>query len=332
MVKVFKKILKNNFELMACFLLLGIILIITINPVRYMNSAFSGLRVWAEIVLPSSFIFFILTKLVMQNKKTKSIFAFLSKPLNKIYNSSNLSGYIFAMSIIGGYPLGAKLISEFYNKGQINIDQAHHLISFCSTSSPIFIVGTVGIGMLNNTEVGILILISHVFSALINGLFYKNYKTNKLIYNKKLPSTDWSNKQSLNEIMQDTIISVLMVGGFIALSFTLLEVIDATKAFYPIINLTSKINQNLADSMMAVFSGIIELTSGCCKLCLIHNTDIVNCIAFSALTSFGGISIHLQTQIFLKNCDIEYKYFLKTKVTQTIISIILSAILANIIL
>lgn len=331
MTKQIKLFFKNNYEFLSCILLLTIIFIITINPTRYLDKTFAGIKVWAQIVLPSSFIFFILTKLVIQNKKTKQIFMFLSVPLKKCYDASNLSGYIFIMSIIGGYPLGAKLISEFYNKGQITLDEAHHLISFCSTSSPIFIIGSVGIGMLNNTKIGVIIFISHIMSTLINGFLYKNYKTSQIVTKKRV-SNNWSEKQSLNEIMQDTVISVLMVGGFIALSFTLLEIIEATRIFEPIIYLFCKNNTNFANNTKAIFSGIIELTSGCCKLATINTSNIFTCIALSGLTSFGGISIHLQTQIFLKQCNISYKYFLKTKITQTLSSIIISLILAFILL
>jgi hypothetical protein len=55
-------------------------------------------------------------------------------------------------------------------------------------------------------------------------------------------------------------------------------------------------------------------------------------MALTALLSFGGFSIHLQSQMFLSSCKIKYKYFLLTKITHSIIALIISAIFSAILL
>ena len=228
-----------------------------------------------------------------------------------------------------------------------------------------FILGSVASVMLNNIKIGIVIFISHVLSSLLNGLLYKKIKlpkkiiidkkqtqVNIIIKNKnkikkeasfkKLPSKlkilnikknyIKQKPQTLNEIMLDTIISVLMIGGFIALSFTLLEIISNLKIFNFLSNSLCNIFPNTFKVISAFCSGILELTSGCLKLSMLNINIKILSILLSALVSFGGLSIHLQTNIFLQRSNIKYSYFLLTKITHTILSVLLSTILSLILL
>jgi nucleoside recognition membrane protein YjiH len=79
------------------------------------------------------------------------------------------------MSVLSGYPVGAKLTADFYEKGLITKGQACRITTFTSTSGPLFIVGTVGIGMFHSAKLGIIILLSHFIGAILNGLIYRKY-------------------------------------------------------------------------------------------------------------------------------------------------------------
>ena len=127
MTSKIKLFFKKNYELAFCIFLLATILVIAINPNPYMSSSFEGLRVWATIVLPSLFCFMILTKLLIQNNFTARIFGIIDKPFKKVYNTS-YGGYVFLMSIISGYPLGCKLISELYKTNQVDFEEAKVLL------------------------------------------------------------------------------------------------------------------------------------------------------------------------------------------------------------
>ena len=109
MTKKLKHILKKNYELFSCILLLLIVLFVSINPAPYMSSCFQGLKIWATTVLPSLFCFMIVTKLILQNRFSSKIFSTINAPFQIIFKTP-YGGYIFLMSIISGYPLGCKLI------------------------------------------------------------------------------------------------------------------------------------------------------------------------------------------------------------------------------
>lgn len=67
------------------------------------------------------------------------------------------------MSVLSGYPIGAKLISEFYKNGVINTEESKKIIAFSSTSAPLFVIGTLGVFMLDNVSYGVIILFRITF-------------------------------------------------------------------------------------------------------------------------------------------------------------------------
>ncbi len=364
-----KNYIKNNYEFLLSFLLLFLILIVAINPKSYISATLKGFTIWAQIVLPSLFCFFIFTKLLMQNNSTIKIFNFLNKPFEKLFNTPKVGGYIFFMSAISGYPVGAKLISEFYQSGTITRDEAFRLSCYASTSGPMFVVGSVGVAMFSNVNLGVIVLISHLLSALINGLLYRNFtfeenkrqklRLNNSLYKKfsrnKSEKTKLKNdnititntknintlqnkenlnsqKQSLNDIMYNTIVSVMMIGGYIALCFTILEVLNCLNILNGLGYIINKLFPRDAQIGESILKGILELTNGCVSISAGNYNLRIVCIALSFLTSFGGFSIHLQSYLFLSKCNISYKHFFFSKILHSTITIIISLVFSFILL
>lgn len=337
MIKNITKKIKQNYQFIFCFVLLIAILLIAANPEPYINSTLNGFKVWATIVLPSLFVFLILTKLLMQNDKTMKVFYVLNKPFEKLYKC-RYGGYIFAMSVISGYPVGASLISEFYQQKLITDKEAKILCAFCSTSGPMFIMGSIASSMIFNTKIGLIILICHLLSSLINGFLYKlilnkkhkqDNKETKKIISQKLTS---QKKQTFNEIMLNSTISVLMVGGSIAFCFALVEIIFVV--LNPILN-SIQVSSNIGSLILiikSIISGIVEVTNGCLQISILSINPILLTTILCGFISFAGLSIHLQSIVFLSKCNISYKYFLATKLTQTLISVILSLVFGLILL
>lgn len=320
----FTNFFKKNYEFLLSIFLLTTILIMSFFPTNYVKASYQGLKIWATIVLPSLFVFFFTTKLLMQLKSGRRLLSIIDKPFNKIYDTKSNSGYIFFLSIISGYPIGAKLIEEFYNDGYISLTDAKKTISFCSTSGPMFILGSIATQMFKNYNLGVIVLLSHIIATLLNGLLYRNIGTKLALKNTKNISYNQNkeNKKSINDIMYDSIISIFMIGGYITLCFTFLEFL----LNLPFFNLTSNFSNQIfgADILSAILKGFIELTNGCVSLSKINCNIKTTCIILSSLISFGGLSIHLQSYYFLKKIGISYKFFLITKTTQTIITIITS--------
>lgn len=316
---------KINFaQLMIVILSFFVFIIIISNPTTYLTSISKGILVWANVVLPGLIPFMFLSKILANLPYTYKSCFLLSKMTNKCFRCPDVTGYIYFMSILCGYPMGAKLIKDFYECELITKEDCKKAISFCSTSGPIFMIGSIGVSLLNSYKAGIIIFCSHIIASFFCGLIFRG--KGNVNYNKKTIIPD-SSKNILNDSMYSTVTSSLVVGGFIAFTFLIVDILFNLGILSILGTIINKIlffdKLNAGEQISA---GLIEVTRGCLELSqtsLSLNTKIIIC---SGLTAFGGLSVHLQSMVFLSSCKIKYLDFLKTKLAHTIITAVLAYI------
>lgn len=313
----------NFYVILSSIFLLILVIMLIINPAKYINSCYNGLLIWATYVLPSLFPFFVITKLLTDLKSLDKFFAKFER-LNKwLFNAPNCSGYIFGMSIISGYPVGAKLISDFYENHLIDSNDANKLTSFCSTSGPLFIIGTVGTIMLGNAKLGYILYFSHVVSAIFNGILYRKCFISNSSKQSKSSQTNYSTL--LSSTMTSSISSVMVVGGFVAMFYMIIDIILDLNLLLPLNLLLDKIFACLGVQNIGkiISSGLIEVTRGCKDLSALNLSQKIKTTICSGLITFGGISIHFQSLSFLSKAKVNIKFYFLQKITQTIFACVI---------
>ena len=320
-----QKLKSNN---LLSTLLIIMCLIIIINPTLYAKTCLDAISVWAFKVLPLLFPFFIFTRLIV-NLNTDKVNV-LDKFFNKAYNTPQGSFKTFFLSILAGYPMGAKLICTMHENQTINHKDATKLLSFCSVSGPMFMLGTVGIMMLKSYKAGLIVLISNIFAALINGLIYRGKKE------KYMPAqASYRQKNNiLADSVYDALISILMVGAYIVLSFLVIEILQTLHVFDFLTNticgvFNLKKYHNVVNSILC---GSIEITRGILDLSLTNISLFSKTIIASSLVGFGGLSVMLQSLNFLSRLNISVKTMLCQKTTQCLLCALISTILCLIFL
>ena len=249
---------------------------------------------------------------------------FLKKPLKYIYNVPSIGGYIFALSLLSGYPVGAKLVADYARFGIIDKEDARAIISFASTSGPMFILGTVGVQMLGDYKAGLMIFCGHVIAAIINGLLFrsKGLEREELVY-----MNDVANRESMfNDALQSSIASIILVGA----NIVILNVFLIALKRLGVIGLLTKglvllgINQELS---MGVAVGLIEITQGisCLSNSIQEIKDII--IVSSVIISFGGASVMMQSMSFLSQAGVKTSYYLVTKISHAIIAYAVTSVI-----
>lgn len=319
--------LSNKFSINRKLILILVITIIlgaiVINPEVYITSCLNGIMVWATVVLPALLPFIFFTK-TLTELGVADILASKFKLFPKIFKVPSLAIYVFILSILSGYPVGAKIVADLYESGAISKEEAYKITTFTSNSGPMFILGSVGIGMLTSRNLGIIILISHILGALINGLIYRNHKENSTEINKKIIE---KNNLSIGDLMWNTVHSVLIIGGFIALFFVIIEIINYLNIFSPISNLFSKIFNCDANIFTAIFNGIFEITRGCLDISKLGLSELISGTLCTFIISFGGLATTMQALVFLKKFDMRFSFFIKQKITHAIFASVISFIL-----
>lgn len=318
---------------MGCMLFLclsAVIFMLILHPEKYIKSVYNGMLLFAVNVLPALFPFFFLTKLLTSLSAVDSITKFMQKPVKKIFKLPPQCSFIFFMSILSGYPVGAKLISEFYVKGGAGRKNLTRTAAVCSTSGPLFIMGTVGFTMFGSRAAGFMIYAAHILSvllfALASGLFVKDkdIKDSGIIF-----SHDINRDNILSESIYSSVMSIMAAGGFISIFYMLIDMLAGSFAAGFAENILSKVFEllSLPPCLAKGFlNGIIEITRGCLD---ISNTSAPLCfkLPFCAfLITFSGACIMMQSFAFLGKCKINYVKFIIYKFIQAVTAALLCAV------
>lgn len=311
------KELASVFESIAIIL---VMLMVCIKPKTYISSFSEGLQIFSGSVLPAMLPFFIFTRILYSLGWGKKMGVILGKPLNILFNAPSSSGYVFAMSLLGGYPIGAKLTESLYSSGEISTDEALKMCSFCSGAGPIFIMGTIG-GVLFQSQIfALVILLSNYASCIFNGFLWRGKKK------KHKPGKTFELKNS--DPILDSLLSTLCVGTYIALFNLLCEVLSRIGLVNFIFTILTKTNIPYnEDVVKSILFGIIEVTKGSFTVSNLGINKLSLCLT-AGITSFGGIGIICQSMNFLKKCNIKSRSFIIRKITQSIFAIITAFILS----
>jgi len=244
------------------------------------------------------------------------------------------SVFAFCMSIMSGYPMGAKVIGDYYKKGIVGEKEALRLLSFCSTTGPAFLIGTVGYTMLGSKAAGIILAVSHYGGSIVNGvvcaaairIYYRFYCDSRNcrdirglrnIRNSRNSRdsrdsqidirTDVYRQNSVFNIFTDSILSAMRSMGIIFAYIVIFMFVTDLIDFLGIINFIK------SDDAKAVIKGIIEMTVGASSISGIGNAGgdygvIMSIeekiVALAGIISFGGLSVAGQSMSMLAGTGI----------------------------
>ena len=185
--------------------------------------------------------------------------------------------------------------------------------------------------MFHNQKIGFIILGAHFISALLNGLLYRNYKYDKKgCITTSLNYEHTATKNMLEEIMLNSIKSIMIIGGYIALFFVLICIANEYYLFTPFQYVLTFLFQFLhipTDTILPFLNGLIEITKGCLDLSNVPSSFLLQTTLATIIISFGGFSIHMQALTFIKKFNIKISFYLLQKTTHAILSGIIAIIL-----
>lgn len=301
-----------------------------------------GLLLFANSVVPALLPFFIATEILSHTNVVLKIGELFNRYMRPIFNVPGIGAYALVMGIISGYPVGAKIVTNFRNNGLCTKAEAERLIAFTNNSGPLFIIGTVGIAMFGNTEIGILLFITHFVSSLLVGFLFRFWKYNDKekinAYKKSSSSSATITFSNLGEVLSDSILNavhtIVIIGGFVVLFSVIISILNNCGFFNVITVLLTPLFKNLnlsTDFISPIISGIIELTNGLSAVCSVPEKSIsINIILSAFLLGFGGFSVLLQVLSIVSKSDISIKAYFVGKLLQGTIACILTYVVIHI--
>ena len=317
--------LKKNF---LTIIFLSFIACLLIFSNSNLNAAQNGILLWANSVLPTLFPFFIATELLYKTNFVTILGTLLTKFMRPIFNIPGESAIAVLLGNISGYPIGAKLACNLKENKICTKIEAERIISFTNNSGPLFILGTIGVSMFCNREIGLLLLATHFLSSITVGIIFRYWKKNKqTLYNKvskNLKNESNISVLNLGEILGDSIKNsinlVLTIGGFIVLFSVIISILEKIGIIDNISNFLNLFGLPKEHSK-AILYGFLELTNGLQISSSLQAKDLSTNIIISAfILGFGGISVLLQVYSIISKHGISIKPYLYGKILQAFIS------------
>ena len=112
-----------------------------------------GINLWAQGVVPSLLPFFIACELLSYTNIIDILGIRLRKIMRPLFNVPGEGAFPLVMGVISGYPVGAKIVTNFRKENICTKEEAERLLTFTNNSGPLFIIGTVGISLFGNTTI-----------------------------------------------------------------------------------------------------------------------------------------------------------------------------------
>lgn len=262
----------QKFKIIMCIVLCvtfgGAIFIV---PETVKNGVISGMILCFRVVIPSLFPFAVLSYFVDSSLCGKKFPTFAERVTQVIFGLSVRETEIFLMSMISGYPMGSRLVSQLYKDGLISEKRAQILLGFCVNGGPSFIIIAVGTGMFGYRKAGIILFLSHIAASFI--ICRISTALNK---EKSVPQNFKSNSAAISDRFVDSVANA---------SNSMLSICACVVLFSAICSIIKILPLN--SEIKTYVSCLAEVTSGL--------SDYSLSIPMTAFfLGFSGFSVHLQ--------------------------------------
>ncbi len=277
--------------------------------VKYSNviskGILNGLSFCFTVLIPSLFIFMVIAQYVANSRLSDILSKLLGGISARLFGIPKQGASAVIMSLIGGYPVGARCVSSLYQNGKINEEQAKKLSLIAVNSGPGFVLNFVGGALLSDKSSGIILFVSQIVAffvvSLIVGRCYK-------IKNDYITVSCCSKKQSLVETVEDSIKATANMCAMVIVFCSVISVCESVLKDYPI----------LCDALTCM----LEVTTACNRMC---NKYPLYLVAFAV--GFSGLCVHFQIFSALKNIRINKLLFFFIRIVQGITASVVTYIL-----
>ena len=287
-------------EITSILILLPVLifgLFLSAETVEYVKE---GINLAIGCVIPSSFPFMIISDMYVAYGKPENI-RLLRKAFCSLLGFSPEALSPFICGNLGGFPIGAKMVSNLYCSGMLSKKEAERLLPLCNNPSCAFIVGGVGLGIYGDVRLGFLLLSAVFISTVTCGIITRtNYNKNDFSKSNLEQNCNFVESVKRAGISSISIISFISIFSALTgiikkhikrpslqcLIFSILEVTNATKSF----------------SDLAEFSPSLSLSLSAFAL------------------GFGGISVGMQSSVFTSPAGLGMRKYYLIKLLQGLVS------------
>lgn len=272
------------------------------------DSVVNSINVCLGTIIPSMFIFMVLTTYIQSSGLYRYIFRPVMWLMRKMIKADDSVISVFLLSLFGGYPIGLKLLKEMIaqNKSYHEIERVCSVsATFCYCISPTFALIMIGNGVFGSTTAGMIIYVSDILSCLITAAVVSR------VYRLKtdIPSVTDPSGGSITSAVNSA-------------SKALFVVCSVIIAFNTVLTISETVLHNLGSDVSPVLTGIFEISN----LLKLQHPDASFIPLAAAIASMGGICVMMQCASIV-NGAFSVKRFIIARIPCAILSAAISALL-----
>ena len=292
---------KKNLNVVSIILCIFLGLCAVIFSAQCKQGVLRGIDLCLNQLVPSLFIIIVIVELIIRCGISNIGGRLFTKFANIMFGVSRSGMWAILLSLVGGYPVGARAVATMYNRGEISYIEAVRLADVCVCAGTGFLINFVGASLLHNKNLGIILFVAQVMSVLVIATITRFTSRQRVINTK------------LNTIFTEQKFSSILVESVNSGAKTCLYMSSAVVAFSGFIALIQEVALRLFGSDLAF--NVLKITcevTGACE----EYADKVSLCMLGFIVGFGGICVHFQIFGILSKLDISKSRFLLFRVIQ----------------
>ena len=137
--------MKKKYQYLFWFVLIFFFyLCIFLSPDKALSACKNAITIFFGNLFPSIFPFFLLSFLLLHMGYTKYFKLLLENIMRILFHIGGNASFVLIMSIISGFPSGAKYIASLYEDKMLSKEEGNYLLLFTHFANPLFLFGTCG--------------------------------------------------------------------------------------------------------------------------------------------------------------------------------------------
>ena len=289
---------------------LGLAALFLCFPSRSAAGAASGLRLAAELLIPSLFPVGVLSGCLLRMGPERAAERLAGRAVRRCFGVSGAGALPLVLGLLGGYPLGTLLVCSMYREGRLSGEDARRLSGLCNHAGPAFLLGVAGT-VLGALRLGAALIGVQLLSALLTGLLLRRPPAG----GQAAPPPPSGQRGFLDALLQsirETALSMVALTGtlcFFHAGLACLEGLLPLSALPP--------------ALRACITGFLELSGGISALAGLSARTSFSLAAL--LVGWGGCCVHLQAASALRSAGLPVAPYLRAKLLHGALCLLLAA-------
>lgn len=286
-------------------MLIGITVLLVIKGSDAVIYAKEALVLCYNLIIPSLFPFFICSGLLIYSGFCESAAKVFKPVMAPLFNVNKNASAAFVLGIISGYPQGALTVCRLYEANYLSKTEAQRLLAFCNNSGPLFILGSVGIGLYMSPKVGVMLYAAHIIAAILVGFVFRFYKKNEYRAYEAEVSVN-RNQAGFSSVVEDSVSSILNI--------------CACVVFFSVVSRICLDYVPMTELLEAAVYGVCEFTMGVFKVSRLSITFVEKLVLSSFIIGFAGLSVHIQVMAIVLKYGLKLSPYIAGKLLHGVFS------------